>query len=103
MLTAARTAPTRKKTFQRCIMMASACLLLVDGLDLGGQGALGQPRADGVAGLDVHCVTQELAVGGVDERVAAVEDGQRRERVEARGGMVEPRGPGSDGGRHKAA
>ena len=62
-----------------------------------------EPGADGVAGLDRGGVAQELAVGGVDERVAAVEDGERRQGVQAGGGVVEPRGASCDGGEREAA
>ena len=66
-------------------------------------GAVGEAGADGLAGAGFGGVAQELAVGCVDQRVAAVEDGQRRERVEAGGGAVEPRGAGGDGGEGEAA
>ena len=67
------------------------------GLDLGGKGAVGEAGADGLAGTGFGGVAQEPAVGCVNQCVAAVEDGQRRERVEAGDGAVEPRGAGGDG------
>ena len=47
-------------------------------------------------GLGFGGVAQEPAVGCVNQRVAAVENGQRRERIEAGCGAVEPRGAGGD-------
>ena len=60
---------------------------------------MGEAGADGFTGAGVGGVAEELAVGGIDERVAAVEDGERRERLQACGGVVEARGAGGDGGR----
>ena len=60
--------------------------------------AMSEAGADGFAGLGVGGVAEELAVGGVDEGVAAVEDGERRERLQAGGGVVEAGGADGDGG-----
>jgi hypothetical protein len=68
---------------------------------------LGEAGADGLAGAGICGVAQELTIGGavldVDQCVAAVEDGERRERVEACLGAVEARGAGGDGGAGEAA
>jgi len=73
------------------------------GLDLGGDGAVGEAGADGLAGMGFGGVAQEPVVGCVNQRVAAIENGQRRERVEAGCGAVEPRGAGGDGAEREAA
>ena len=62
----------------------------VDGFDFGGDGAGGEAGADVLTGMRIAGTAQELAVGGIDQRVTTVEDGERRERVEARSGMAEP-------------
>jgi len=59
--------------------------------------------ADGLAGMGFGGVAQEPVVGCVNQRVAAIENGQRRERVEAGCGAVEPRGAGGDGAEREAA
>ena len=46
---------------------------------------------------------QELAGGVVDQGVAAVEDGEGRERAQTGGGAVEARGAGGDGSGSEAA
>src|ERR1035441_5485570 len=70
----------------------------VGGLDFGGEGAVREAGADGVARLDAGSVAEEFAGGGVDEGVSAAEDGERRQGLKARGGVVEARGAGGDGG-----
>src|SRR5208283_2388707 len=75
----------------------------VGGLNFGGNGTRGEAGADGLAGVGFCGVAQEGACGGVDHRVAAVQDGQRRERGEAGCGAVEARGAGGDGSAGEAA
>jgi len=68
---------------------------------------LGEAGADSLAGMGIGGVAQELTIGGaildVDQCVAAVEDGERRERVEAGTGAVEARGAVGNGGAGEAA
>ena len=55
--------------------------------DLGAETAVGQMGGDGGAGGGFGGVAEELAVGTVHESVTAVEDAQRAERFELRGGV----------------
>ena len=59
---------------------------------------MSQPDVDRIVATNAGRVAKELAIGGVDEGVAAVEDGERRERVQARGAVGEGGGACGDGG-----
>ena len=59
---------------------------------------MSEASVDGFAGLGVGGVAKELAGGGVDESVAAVEYGDRRQGLEAGGGVADARGAGSEVG-----
>ena len=75
----------RVDSFMISILDFSGAGLLVGGggFDATGKGAVGEAGGELIARCELGGRSDEAALGGEDEGVAAVEDGEGRERVEA--------------------